>query len=152
MNRQEIIAEIVELQKQIHRVLDGEDASRWVGLTLTRAQLRITRLLFIHERMSPGEIATALGVPKANVTGAINRLVAQGLAARREDLNDRRSYILCLTDEGRQQVSHLFEMNTERLEGSLDRMNQEDLDALTQGLQALLVAMKKTSVAQQTPF
>src|SRR5688572_19749109 len=48
-----------------------------------------------------GELATDLHCDASNITGIVDRLVAQQLITRQEDRRDRRSKVLTLTDKGR---------------------------------------------------
>ena len=47
-----------------------------------------------------GQVATILHCDASNVTGIVDRLVAQGLVVRQEDEHDRRTRTLRLTDQG----------------------------------------------------
>ena len=49
------------------------------------------------------ELSQRLMVTGGNVTGLTDRLVTEGLVERREDLDDRRAFTVCLTAEGRRQ-------------------------------------------------
>jgi DNA-binding MarR family transcriptional regulator len=47
-----------------------------------------------------GQVAASLHCDASNVTGIVDRLVAQGLVVRQEDEHDRRTRTLRLTDQG----------------------------------------------------
>ena len=51
--------------------------------------------------MKLGELSQRLMVSNGNVTGLVERLVAQGLVDRQVAANDRRSHLVKLTAEGR---------------------------------------------------
>ncbi len=51
--------------------------------------------------MTLGELSRRMMVSNGNVTGLVERLVAQGLVDRRSSAKDRRSQIVSLTGEGR---------------------------------------------------
>jgi len=51
--------------------------------------------------MTLGQLSQRMMVSNGNVTGLVERLVAQGLVDRRSSPNDRRSQIVSLTAEGR---------------------------------------------------
>ena len=51
--------------------------------------------------MTLGELSQRMMVSNGNVTGLVERLVAQGLLDRRAAPNDRRAQIVSLTAEGR---------------------------------------------------
>jgi DNA-binding MarR family transcriptional regulator len=53
--------------------------------------------------MSLGELSGRMMVTNGNVTGLVERLVAEGVVSRRRAANDRRAHIVRLTDKGRRQ-------------------------------------------------
>jgi DNA-binding MarR family transcriptional regulator len=147
MRKQALIRKVTELQREAFQILEAQEPSPWIDLNLTKAQLRICFLLWCHGPMTPGKVADVLEVPKANITGIVDRLVAHGLVSRREDSEDRRSYILRLTEEGHEQIGRLRDAWIARMERVLNKVSQEDLEFLCRGLEALLRTMQDTDSA-----
>ena len=143
MVKKGIISQVISLQHRIAKAKVARGPMPWVGLDLTREQLRIVFLIHHYEKLSPGEVADALGVSKANVTGVINRLVVKGLVSRRENPTDRRGYILSLTEKGRSQVERLQELHTEKMAEMLAKMPDEAIEGLLKGLTALLTVLEE---------
>ncbi len=143
MVKKDIVSKVIGLQHRVFKAVAARGPTPWVGLDLTREQLRIVFLIHHREKLSPGEVADALGVSKANVTGVINRLVVKGLVSRRENPADRRGYILSLTEKGRRQVERLQELHTEKMAGVLGKMPDEAVAGLLKGLTALLKALEE---------
>ncbi len=98
--------------------------------------------------MSPGAVAAALGVPKANVTDIIQRLVNQNLVSRIQNVNDRRSHILRLTDKGRREVDKLREWSTRRLERAIENVPDDELPPLAHSLEVMLAATQQMKGAK----
>jgi DNA-binding MarR family transcriptional regulator len=142
MNKHDNIEGIVGLMKGLMLSVRAREPHPWLDLKLTREQLRIMLLLYSKVRSSPGEVAASLGVPRANVTGTIDRLVKKGMVSRQENPDDRRRSILSLTEEGRGQVERLREISAARIRGVLERMPDTALVSLRTGLEALLEALK----------
>ncbi len=145
MNKKKNISSIVRLMHNLMLSAKAHDPHPWLHLELTREQMRVIFLLFFKGRASPGEVAGSFGVPKANVTSVIDRLVGKGLVSRQENPQDRRGYILSLTDEGKRQVEKLWEMRIARFERTLDGMTEEALDSLRRGLEAFIRVLKEES-------
>ncbi len=143
MARPDLIQKIIDLQRQMYRLLEDVDPSPWLKLNLTTGQLRILFLLSLNGEMTPGTVASALAVPKGNVTGIIERLVRQGLVVRRQGGNDRRSYVLSLTPKGRQEVEQFREFGSTRMQRVLQKMAEPDLRAYGASLEALLKAAER---------
>ena len=141
MNKEENIEKILGFMHYFMHSIRVQDYRPWVQLELTKEQLRVIFLLFHKGQSSPGEIALAFGVPKANVTSVINRLVNKRLVSRYEDPSDRRRYVLSLTDEGKSHVVRLREIRIAAITRVLERMSDEALDSLVEGLGALTTAL-----------
>ena len=120
-----------------------QDYRPWVQIELTKEQLRVIFLLYHKGQSSPGEIALAFGVPKANVTSVIDRLVNKGLVSRHENPSDRRRHLLSLTDEGKSRVVRLREIRIATITRVLERMPDDALDSLVEGLGALTKALEE---------
>jgi MarR family multiple antibiotic resistance transcriptional regulator len=150
MDKKQLVGEIVSLWRKIRQTLEERDPSPWLRLNLSRGQLRILFLLSSTGRMSPGAVAAALGVPKANVTEIIERLVQQGLTQRESNPQDRRSHTLLLTKKGQTQVERLREWSTGRTERAIERVPEDELEGLAHSLEVMLTAAQQISVRNQS--
>jgi len=137
MEKEELIAEIVELQRKIDRVRRQYQLDIWMSLPLTIAQLKC--LFFISNRGSTNssKLAEALRVTPTNITGVVDRLVKQGLVSRSVDAQDRRMLVLRATTEGEGIVASLRERKRSGLSKALARMSGDELAALYRGLGSL---------------
>ena len=141
MNREKAIEKILGFMHHFMHSIRTQDFHPWMRLELTKEQLRVIFLLFHKGELSPGEIARVFGVPKTNVTNVINRLVTKGLLNRCEDPADRRRCLLSLTDEGKNRVIRLREISTAQIRRVLERMPDDALNSLVNGLGALMKAL-----------
>ena len=150
-----LIADTAQLWRQIRHALEEKEPSPWLRMSLSRGQLRILVLLSTATPMSPGSVAAALGVPKANVTEIIERLVEQGLVRREPNPQDRRSHNLTLTEKGKTEVEQLREWSTRRIEKVLERIPGDKLESLAASLEDMLDAaqsMPGGSAERNTQF
>jgi DNA-binding MarR family transcriptional regulator len=147
MDKEDNITKIMELMHDLMHSTRIQDPHPWLHLELTREQLRVIFLVSFKDRVSPGEVASSFGVPKANVTSVIDKLVNKGLINRLENPNDRRSYILVLTSDGRSQVERLHEMGTTKIRRVLEKMTDDTLYCLNKGLAALTSVLREEGVA-----
>ena len=72
----------------------------WLALDITLLQLKALVVLTTRGTSRPGEIAEALGVLPASVTGILDRLADRGLAQRKPDPSDRRCSVIRATPAG----------------------------------------------------
>jgi DNA-binding MarR family transcriptional regulator len=75
-----------------------------------------------------GRVAGSLHCDASNVTGIIDRLVAQGLVSRHESEHDRRAKTLLLTAKGQEVVDTVIKKLPEYL--GCDRLSQEERASL----------------------
>ena len=147
MDKKENIESIIGLINNLMLSTKAHEPHPWLHLELTREQLRVMFLLSFKGRSSPGEVAASFGVPRANVTSIIDRLVGKGLISRQENPDDRRSCILSLTEEGKSQVERLREIGAAKIKGVLERMPDNALVSLQMGLEALIKALAEEGEA-----
>jgi len=143
MDKKENIESIIGLINNLMLSTKAHEPHPWLHLELTREQLRVMFLLSFKGRSSPGEVAASFGVPKANVTSIIDRLVGKGLISRQDNPDDRRSCILSLTEEGKSQVERLREIGSAKIKRVLERMPDSALVSLRMGLEALIKALEE---------
>jgi DNA-binding MarR family transcriptional regulator len=81
--------------------------------------------------MMPSELAAALMMTRAGMTGRIDRLEQAGLVERRIDPADRRSFLVALTDDGRRTIDATLDdhaANLQRIVGILEPDEAARLD------------------------
>lgn len=130
----EVFAKILESLRQMYH-------QHWLGLNLTMPQLKVLLILSRQSQLTSGKLANLLGITPPTATGILDRLVAQGLVRRQEDPTDRRVVRLGLTEAGQGLVDKLFEQRDQVLRNYLEEMQEEDKEALRQGLQAFYRAI-----------
>jgi DNA-binding MarR family transcriptional regulator len=135
-----LIAEIIQLQRQVNRALRQGESDAWMELSLTIAQLK--SLFFISNEGGTNftKLAQALRVTPSNVTGIVDRLVGQGLVSRRENPENRRMLVLQSTERGEALLASLRERKVEQLSELLSSLSEEQLSTLAQGLRFLAKA------------
>jgi DNA-binding MarR family transcriptional regulator len=106
----------------------------------TLPRFDVMAALYRHpDGMMMSGLSRALMVSNGNVTGIVDRLVKNDLAARSQRDNDRRSWIICLTTSG---ISH-FETMAAAHEGWVDELLQgysnDEAKALYSELSRLVV-------------
>ncbi len=86
-------------------------------------------------------LAHALGYEKSWMSRVIDRLVAEGLVAKRPDANDRRGVVVSLTDAGEQRLSALNDTLNDHAERLMQRIPPDDRDTVIRALSLLRDAL-----------
>ena len=140
MGKSQLIQEIVELERQVGRIIGQHAQIIWIDSGLTLTQLRSLFLIAKEGSTNFRKLAKALEVTPSNVTGIVDRLVEQGLVSRTQNPEDRREMTLQATDKGKALVSNLREVGIKHMTHILSVLSLEELSALAQGLSAFIKA------------
>jgi DNA-binding MarR family transcriptional regulator len=90
-----------------------------------------------------GALASAFGLDPSTITRQVQALEKAGLAARTSDANDRRAFILDLTEEGRVALQGTRSYRRGRLEETLSDWPEEDRVEFARLLEKFNVSMDK---------
>jgi DNA-binding MarR family transcriptional regulator len=102
------------VQSLTHELSDLGSAIDLIGHTIAgplgvqQADLMCLNLLAREGPMSPGQVASTLGLTTATVSAMATRLEAGGLAFRREDPADRRQVLMQASPSGSQHTRSIF--------------------------------------------
>ena len=138
--KEEIIAQIIEAQRRMNRVIREHTLDSWVKLNLTIPQLKSLFYISRHGRVNPSGLASGIRVTPANVTGIVDRLVEQGLLSRTLDPDDRRISWLTVTDRGKTLINDLREGRAQEMRKTLDNLTEEELSSVAHGFELVATA------------
>lgn len=120
---------IVRSLRQIIRAVALYSRELQRSRSLTTTQLATLRQLARRGPVSAGELARAISVSQATITGVLDRLERPGLIQRRRDARDRRRVVVELTAAGEDAVRDspppLHERFMVRLAALPERQRQE---------------------------
>jgi DNA-binding MarR family transcriptional regulator len=133
---------------QIQRMIDATDrfmhrisewhAAEFLEIDISMPQAKVLYLAASGEgglRMSA--LATRLGVTLSTVSGLVDRLVDAGLAARRDDLVDRRQVIVSVTSRGSDLMERFRELNRRQAQELFGGLADDDLDTVERAFELL---------------
>ena len=117
------------------------------NLDLTLAQLRTLVILAEEGPLVIGQIAQRLGIGLSTGGHLVDRLVQAGLAERTEDAEDRRRTLACLSSAGEDVYAQL-RIGPQHMRALLQEMDNDDLNALLQGISAMNCIIEKKALEQ----
>lgn len=124
-----------EIRESLHR-LDMERKKflgpklQVLGLTVGEGQARALRTLLEEGPMTQKQLADLCMRDAATMSRNIDRLEKAGLLKRENNPGCRRSYLICLTEEGKEkakQVQKIFRELDERIWGDIPEKEMEQL-------------------------
>lgn len=86
---------------------------------------------------SPSRLAELEGIQRPTATRMIARLEEAGLVSRESDLDDKRSFAVALTPEGRTLLKKLRSRKTAYLAKQLKRLDDDERDTLARATEIL---------------
>jgi DNA-binding MarR family transcriptional regulator len=148
--RADLMAQIIEIEPQMLRVLGPAQARDWVDVDLTMSQLKM--MFVLSSAMGPadsasglrvGEVARGLGVTLPTVTAVMDKLVERGLVRRDEDPLDRRQHVCRLTADGKALLHRLMAGRRAFTNALLEHLDEDELAAFLRGMQVLMAAAER---------
>lgn len=132
---------ILRALRRITRAIDLH--SRWLAnnFGLTIPQLVCLRTLATRGALTASELAHAVDLSQATVTGIVDRLVRRGLVTRDRDLVDRRRVVVEITEPGGQLLQSLPSPLQERFVSRLAELPAENQEVIRTVLEQVVRMM-----------
>ncbi len=145
-DRVALLTRLDQLHASFDRRAVSSLAEPLMSTPVTMQQLKVLTLVAAERDRATGHgLAETLGVSVATMSGLVDRLVEHGMVRRSDDPDDRRIRRLSVTDAGSSTLRSLISSGNRMPPQVLDRLSDDDLRALVQGLVALDRAMAELS-------
>jgi DNA-binding MarR family transcriptional regulator len=128
-----------------------EDAPDFGDVGITMAQAKVLHVLAAGS-IHMSELVARLRVTPSTTSGLVEKLVDQGLAARADDLADRRQVIVSVTPAGLELMERFRELNSRQLRALLRTVSAPDLDIVERSLTILHDATARRRAAATHPI
>ncbi|MER7279404.1 MarR family transcriptional regulator [Dactylosporangium sp. NPDC000244] len=102
----------------------------------------VLEVLWAADGLSPGELATRLGVTTPTIVNTATRMVNDGLIERRPDPTDRRLVRLYLTDKARAAQTPIAEARRRLADHALATLTEEERRVMEVALQKIIDRMQ----------
>lgn len=111
--------------------------------------LALLHILASREQVRPSEMAAELGVHQSSITRQVQALERAGQVELTMDPDDRRSYFVSLTPDGRRELERLNEIGLGRFAKFVAGWDPEDVRALTRLLVKFEESKNKVARGEQ---
>ncbi|WP_425619224.1 MarR family winged helix-turn-helix transcriptional regulator [Anatilimnocola sp. NA78] len=138
--------EIIVAIRRISQAVEGYSRYLWQEYGLTAPQLGALRELEKSPMATPGHLAEQLHVSPQTVAGILKRLEQRGLITRARDENDRRSFSLQLSDEGRRLSNEAPSLLRDQFRTELNRLQLWEATQILATLQRVATMMSAEDV------
>ncbi len=141
-DRAVLLRRLDDLQSSFERRAISSWAEPLLSTPLTMQQLKVLTLIAAERDRATGhDLADALAVSVATMSGLVDRLVEHGMVRRSDDPDDRRIRRLAVTESGAATLRSLISSSNTIPPTVLARLDDEELRCLVRGLAALNRAM-----------
>ena len=106
--------------------------------------------LFKHKELNQKELAEKTCVKPSTITIMLRKMEKSGLIEKKTDKNDRRIYIVSLTEKGSDIVKKLSSLIENLEENSLKGISEEEQDILFRLLDKILTNLKQLNNKQES--
>ena len=138
---------LIALRKVIQAAdINSKKLHKHVGLT--GPQVVILKEISSREMSTPGEIAHAVSLSQATVTGILGRLEKRNLISRQRDHNDRRRVIVSITAAGKQAVENAPHLMRDAFAASFNSLELWEQTMILSALQRLHTIMETNAIGK----
>jgi len=126
MNIEEFARRVIELTPQIIKGFLRHEHNYLTRGEITLPQFWVLDYLSHNEKCKMNNLAKHLRISPPATTGLIDRLIAQGLVARKDDLRDRRIVWIELTAKGKDVISSISKQKIRALIKVFTKISSKD--------------------------
>ncbi|MEK6720732.1 MAG: MarR family transcriptional regulator [Chloroflexota bacterium] len=108
-----------------------------LDIGISMAQVKVLHAVAAAQGLHAGELATWVGTTPSTISGLVDRLVDQGLLARRDDPTDRRQVLITTTQAGLELIDKFRELNRQMLHALLVHVPDDDLPVVIRAFRIL---------------
>jgi DNA-binding MarR family transcriptional regulator len=143
--------QIIVAIRQISQAI--ENYSRFLSFEhgITSPQLAVLRELQRQPKLTPGQLSERLHISPQTVAGIVKRLEQRGLISRARDTEDRRSFCLELTREGKNLCEAAPSLMRDQFRAELERLEPWERTQILASMQRV-AQMMNTEEADSVPF
>lgn len=125
------------LMSDVSRLMRRRFDERARSSGATGPQWRTLKILERREGLNQGQLAELLEVEPITCCRMIDRLEEAGLVERRRDPNDRRAWLIFLTDKARPVLDELHGIARDMIEQALHGLDAHQRDTLIESLNTI---------------
>jgi len=108
-----------------------------------RVQVEVLSFLYDNETVRVQNLADALDIPKQHASKILARLQEQGLVARNDDPDDKRSVLFSLSEEGRALMQKHLDFSNASFEERFSKLSQQEQEALLSAMEITTACLKE---------
>ena len=121
-----LIENFQHLHKNMHYLLNEKTKQ----FDLSASQVRLLMIVKKHQNINQNALAKKLNVTKATLSVRLQRLEKMGYLTKKQDIHDKRNYILNITDMGDTFINEGMEILQEKMLNLFKGVSKEQISQL----------------------
>ena len=121
-----LIENFLDLHKNMHYLLNEKTKQ----FDLSASQVRLLMIVKKHQNINQNALAKKLNVTKATLSVRLQRLEKMGYLTKKQDIHDKRNYILNITDMGDTFINEGMEILQEKMLNLFKGVSKEQISQL----------------------
>lgn len=135
-------AEVVELFYDIIHKLQKQSRDHDMRPNVRKGQSRCLYIIKMTGEINQRRLAEILNIRPTSLSETIKRLEEKGMIRRTSDENDKRTYMISLTEKGDEEFEQIRKSYTSEHKEWLDVLTREELDTFYKILDKINASMK----------
>ena len=144
--------QIIAALRQIAQAIDTYSRQLLTEHGLSSPQIGTLRVLAKHGHSTPTDLADALHLSPQTMAGILQRLEQRGLIQRERDTADRRSFLVQMTDQGKQAEAKAPPLLRDEFTSQLAKLPVWEQSMMLATLQRIAQMMHAEEDPEPVPF
>ncbi|SFR79774.1 DNA-binding transcriptional regulator, MarR family [Streptococcus equinus] len=116
--------------RKAFRTIDAKTSESFKEDDLTQTQFAVLDVLYSKGAMKVGQLIDSILATSGNMTVVIRNMEKKGWVTRHTCPDDKRAYLVSLTDVGRQVIEHALPLHMAKIEETFSVLTEEEQDQL----------------------
>ena len=116
--------------RKAFRTIDAKTSESFKEDDLTQTQFAVLDVLYSKGAMKIGQLIDNILATSGNMTVVIRNMEKKGWVVRQACPDDKRAYLVSLTDAGRQVIEHALPFHIAKIEETFSVLTEEEQDEL----------------------
>ena len=114
---------------------------------VNKTQLRALVFMKNYGEISMTELCAKLNIEKGSLTSMIDDLSKKGYVYREKNLNDRRKYMIVITEEGKKIAADFTEKLSNDLEAKFFKLDTDEREKYLEAIETLATLVNKSELS-----
>lgn len=125
--------ELLRYSSKLEQIIDDKLRQNY-GQNISRFDVLSQLMREAKDGLTVGELAGRMIASKGNITGLLDRMGKDGLIKKEAKSDDRRSYMVHITEKGQNLFDEMAENNAQWVEQALESIDTDHMNEFTQFL------------------